>query len=229
MQKSKRELQILQNLQDEQNVPKPVVDDVFQKLARIVGKATATSSPLDQFEEALQFPPESACVGLPAGLGQDILARFTPLARIADQPEAKKCGYNETKLRANPEKLRKLLRIVLGRLPRNIVWATIQDLVRKEMDNGATIEDVVNRLGLTARLTIPMVEINYATNDVPTGIKVPTTFDAGTMANFRPPPKGAKQGTTKPCSGHGPGYPEYVHKGCVIDQPRLKLHNPTPT
>ena len=221
MQKHPRGRQILANIAAEENVPDSVSRTVFSELQL---NYKTKRDPVQSLISALHRVDKSALSGPRANIGgMDLLTRFTSLSRIADQAEARRRGYTETNLIAKPNLLDKLRTIRVGYGARNIAWAAAEKPVGNDLAAGVSADLVLDRLGMQIPLA-PMVQITYNVADVPPPIKVPTAFDAGGFAEFRPAPKGAGSGMTRPVSGKGRGYPEFVHRGCAISDPGLRLH-----
>jgi len=66
-----------------------------------------------------------------------------------------------------------------------------------------------------------MYRIAYSAAEIGNPCQTPTVLDAGANPKFRPARKGASFGMTRPCSGKGKGYPEYVHERCSLIRPRI--------
>jgi hypothetical protein len=221
MQKHPRGRQILANIAAEENVPESVSRAVFSELQL---HDESKRDPVQSLLSTLDGVVKSALSGPKAHIGEmDLLTHFTSLSHIADQAEARRRGYTETKFIAKPNLLDKLPTIRVGYRGRNIVWAAAEKPVGNDLAAGAPVDLVLDRLGMPVPLA-PMVQITYNVVDVPPPIKVPTAFDAGGLSEFRPAPKGAGSGMTRPVSGKGHGYPEFVHRGCDISDPGLRLH-----
>lgn len=217
--------QVLKNLQNDENVPPSIQKDVFDHIT--TSFHNIDTNPLSCFDKALENNPNSACAGpdaQPAPMA--LLTRFTPLRYILDQPEVRKRGYTAPHLRKKPGLLRNVPSIQLGYKPRWIVWCAWERPVALDINKGANLADILNRMGKRRTEICPMVRITYACNEVPTSPKVPTVFDAGSYDPFRPPSLNAPCGMTHPYNGKGTGYEEYVHKGFVVVNPNLELYWP---
>jgi hypothetical protein len=214
---------IVSNLLADAHVPATVQKPTFAELLRLF---VPKSDALNCFGTALENVPSSALVGPNAVLpAMALITRFTPLSRIADQADARRRGYNEKSLRDKPSRLRRLRRIELGYAPRWIVWVTQEKHIRAALNNGESVGQILDRLGIANCPTL-MVQITYNMADVPIN-KVPTSFDAGICDKFRPSPKGAGCGMTRPLTGRGVGFEEYVHRGCTVIDAGLILHSIT--
>jgi len=217
--------QILTNIENEDNVPSTVVRDVFNKLEEILD---ASKHPVSQFVQTLNETPASALAG-PDGIlkSMSLLTRFTLLSNFAQyQPEAKRKGYNKSKFLSKPSRLNELRKVKLGYPPRQIVWTAPEEPISNDLSHGQTIDETLNRLGMYEKIPAHMVRITYNESDASPPYKVPTVFDAADFEKFRPSKKGSPCGMTHPVSSVRTGYPEYVHHGCIVDDPGLELVNP---
>ena len=223
LRKGSRGRQVLANVRDDEKVPGPIQTLVFDHLSgTFPGKI---SDPLQAFDMALEAQHVSACAGPDAKPPtMALLTRFTPLRFLLDQEDARKKGYSAPIIRGRPSLLRRIAFLSLGRHPRYIVWTALEDPVSEDINAGTEIREIINRLGIRLGSLGPMVQMTYGMDDVRSGLKVPTVFDAGSYDAFRPSPVGTPCGMTHPCDGQGAGYPEYVHKGCRVENPKLDLH-----
>lgn len=220
--------QILANIMEEENVPPAITDAVFDQLH---ASYDSTGDPVHQFVHALNDTSESALAGPEAELRRmSLLTRFTLLSRFAtSQPEAKRRGYNKSKFIAKPGRLNELRKVDVGSPPRGIVWAALEEPIANDLASGMPVDDIIDRLGLSVEMRAPMVRITYNEGDAKPPLKVPTVFDAEDFEMFRPSPKGSPHGMTRPASGKGNGYPEYVHDRCTLTDPGLTLFLPRKT
>lgn len=215
--------QVLENLEREENVPKDLANKFFNRLSKSYDPST---DPSQQMIGVLGAMVESALAGPEAGLGLVLLTRFAPLARLAQLQVFRSAGISEQILARHPEVVDMLTELPLGNPhnPRSIVWAALHAPISRDEGTGASVSDIVNRLGISDTMDQPMYQATYNTSDIEGTCYVPTVLDAGANHRFRPPKKGATQGMTKPCRANGNGYPEYVHRKCTVQAPGIRLH-----
>jgi len=220
---SKQGKPLIINILADGNVPEAVIQAVFRRIQKL---HLRSADPVSVLVEALQQVATSAIAGPDAKLPiMALVTRFTRLSRIADQEEARRRAYTKAKLLRRPERLQELRRIRVGYPPRQIVWVALEEPIARDLSSATGLTEVLDRLGMEPP-SGPMVQITYNSADAPAPIKVPTTFDAGVLERFRPSAKGSPYGTTWPVSEKGTGYPECVHRGCMLTSPTLRLHRP---
>ncbi len=220
MSKTARGRRIIKNVEREQNVPSGLARSFFNAISRAYAKG---GDPMRAMGKALLSTAAFVLAGPSFDLGLDLLTRFEPLARLADSPDLKRAGVSLQRLIANPGLVDIITELRLGNA-RGIVWTALEEAVSADVNRDASIREVVDRLGITDDLREDMYEVVYGAGDVGDPCHVPTVLDAGADDRFRPSPKGAKHGMTHPCSGSGAGYPEYVHRECVVGDPNVRLH-----
>lgn len=220
MKRSERGLPVVTNLQNEQNVPRKVGKSFFDAMRR---QFEATKDACSCMDQVLASLPETALAGPPGELESALLTRFGRLARLADLPFFKRAGIGMGRLIRSPELAERIRELPLGNR-RGIVWASPEKEVAAASRNGATVDDLLDRLGLQKALTHPMYRVTYAAADLEQGPGVPTTLDAGADPRFRSARGGAKHGTTNPVSRREPGFPEFVHEKVIVSSPRVVFH-----
>ncbi len=213
--------QILKNLEVEENVPADVSSSFFEALDSLYSGET---SPTEALGRAVSSVSKAALPGPEVSLGTTLLTRFTRLAQLLDRPELRLAGINLARLVARPDLVDKIEELPLGNR-RGIVWATLDRPIAKDLTSGVSVEDALDRLGICETQVESFYRVVYSTGAFDGSCHVPTVLDAGTDAQFRPAPAGATQGMTRPCSGNGVGYPEYVHEECVARRPKITVHS----
>lgn len=216
-------MQIVTNLKDEENVPHDVGAAFFEAIA---DSFDLGEDPDAEMNATLVSMPTSERSGPGRSLGLQLLTRFAPLARLTDTPSLRRAGVSEQMLLADPSLVDKIRELPLGhpRNPRNIVWAATEDPVSADIDGGFGLSETLNKLGIPKAREQDMYQAVYSANDLSEDCHVPTVLDAGANPCFRPAEKDAPSGMTHPCQGGGAGYPEYVHRKCMVTDPRIRVH-----
>lgn len=220
MKRSERGLPVVTNLQNEQNVPRNVAKSFFHELGRQFDAKKDACSCMDQ---VLSNLPETALAGPPGVLESTLLTRFGRLARLADLPFFKRAGINMGRLVRSPDLADRIRELPLGNR-RGIVWASPEKDLVAASKSGATVNNLLDRIGLQEALTYPMYRVTYTADDLEQGPGVPTTLDAGADPRFRSSPEGATHGTTNPVSRRDGGFPEFVHEKLIVSNPRVVFH-----
>jgi len=212
---------VLKNIEMEENVPNAIKNKFFQKLSKTYATGT---NPLEHMDNVLSSLVDTALSGLDADIGSmDLLIRLSRMARLPDQPLLKKAGISFSRLLINPGLISVLTELHLGNR-RGIVWTAIENPVSNDIANGMPIDKILNKLGLTEKFVEPWYQVVYNASDVGKPCLIPTVLDAGSNHHFLPPIKDAPYGMTLPCSGGGKGYPECVHKKCIINKPGITFY-----
>ena len=220
MRADSRGRQILENLDVEENVPADVSSSFWKTLDSLYSGET---SPMEALGRAVSSVSKAALAGPQVSLGTTLLTRFAKLVRLLDRPELGLAGINLARLVARPDLVDKIEKLPLGN-QRGIVWAALDKPIDKDLISGASTEATLDRLGICETQVESFYRVVYDAGAFAGSCYVPTVLDAGTDARFRPAPAGATQGMTRPCSGNGVGYPEYVHEKCVVGRPKISVH-----
>jgi hypothetical protein len=215
--------QVVANCGAEENVPLATEVDFFKEIVTAHKPRHDASATMDG---VLGSNRRFDLCGEAVKLGLALLVRFSSLKHLADSPAARKAGISEQMLIRNPGLADRIREIPLGNpnSPRNIVWAALEEQVARDLANGFTLSQLLNKLGIRERADQPMYGAVYSANDLGGQGHVPTVLDAGSDSRFRPSPKGSGFGMTRPCAGVEPGYREYVHGKCIVKNPGLKVH-----
>lgn len=213
--------QIIENLEVEENVPADVSSSFFETLDSLY---SGKISPMETLGRAVSSVSKAALDGPEVSLGTTLLTRFAKLVRLLDRPELGLAGINLARLVERPELVDKIEELPLGNR-RGIVWAALNKPIDKDLVSGTSAEATLERLGICETQVESFYRVIYDTGAFDGSCHVPTVLDAGTDARFRPAPAGATQGMTRPWSGNGVGYPEYVHEKCVVRRPKISVHS----
>jgi hypothetical protein len=213
--------QVLKNVEQEANVPDGVATLFFTKLG---GSFDSTGDPLQHMETVVGTVKTCALAGPTCTPDSDTLTRFASLHHLADQPDLKRAGVSARTLLQMPRLVGRIKTLGLGNR-RGVVWAALFEEIRVEMDNGVSVDEILNRLGLSETLVDPVYQVYYNKADIGKPCQVPTVLDAGSNHRFRCAAKDAKSGRTWPCSGKGDGFSEFVHGVCTARAPTIKIYS----
>ena len=92
--------EVIENLEREQNVPKDLANEFFNRVSKSYDPPT---DPSQHMIEVLGGMVESALAGPEADLGLVLLTRFAPLARLAQLQVFRSAGISEQMLARHPE------------------------------------------------------------------------------------------------------------------------------